>query len=98
MIHAQHGFIKKHAVTLVADITMLVNKCPAIGLMPTQLKHAIISPLLKKAGFDPADLNNFRPITSIPFLAKILERVVFDQLQHHMEINNLFFPRHPIGI
>ena len=83
-------FYKKHAVTLVADITMLVNKCLAIGLMPTQLKHAIISPLLKKAGLDPANLNNFRPITSIPFLAKILERVVFDQLQHHMEIDNLF--------
>ncbi len=48
--------------------------------MPSSLKHAVVEPLLKKPGLDPSVLQNFRPISKLPFIAKILENVVFRQL------------------
>ncbi len=38
------------------------------------------------------DFNNFHPISNLPFLAKILERVVASQLCSHLTTNNLFEP------
>ena len=35
-------------------------------------------------------LNNFRPVSSLPFISKILERVVLAQLQSHLSENSLF--------
>ena len=43
-----------------------------------------MTPILKKQGLDANDLRNFRPISSLPFVSKILERVVFLQLQSHL--------------
>uniref|UniRef100_A0A3Q2WT37 Reverse transcriptase domain-containing protein n=1 Tax=Haplochromis burtoni TaxID=8153 RepID=A0A3Q2WT37_HAPBU len=51
--------------------------------VPSSLKTAIITPILKKNGSDPSNLNNFRPISNLPFLAKILEKIVAAQVHRH---------------
>ena len=54
-------------------------------------KQAIVTPLLKKSGLDPNDLKNFRPVSNLPFISKILEKVVLTrQLQKHLSENELF--------
>jgi hypothetical protein len=53
------------------------------------LKQAIVNPNLKKSGLDCNCLKNFRPISNLPFLSKILEKVVLSQLQKHLCENNL---------
>ena len=35
------------------------------------------------------DLNNFRPVSNLPFLSKILEKVVLAQLESYLSRNNL---------
>ena len=55
----------------------------------TVLKPARVKPLLKKPGLDVDDLNNFRPVSNLPFLSKILEKVVRAQLESHLSRNNL---------
>lgn len=60
------------------------------GIVPRKLKRAILTPLLKKLGLDAFDLANYRPISAIPFLAKILEQVVFRQIQAFFEESGLF--------
>ena len=45
--------------------------------------------LLKKSGLDVNDLKNFRPVSNLPFLSKILEKVVLAQLESHLSRNNL---------
>ena len=43
------------------------------GIVPSSLKNAIIKPILKKPGLDIECLSNYRPISQLPFISKILE-------------------------
>ncbi len=58
--------------------------------MPPELKTAVIRPHLKKPTLDPEVLANYRPISNLPFLSKVLEKIVAAQLQTHLKQNNLF--------
>jgi hypothetical protein len=55
------------------------------GYFPESFKHAIITPLLKKDHLDPDQLNNYRPVSNLSFLSKLLERVAQSQLQRHLD-------------
>ena len=48
--------------------------------------------MLKKASLDPEILINYRPVSNLPYLSKIVERVVAGQIRHHMDDNNLNNP------
>ena len=48
-----------------------------------------MTPILKKPRLDANDLRNFRPVSNLPFVSKILERVVLLQLQSHLCTNSL---------
>ncbi len=50
---------------------------------------AAVTLVLKKHGSDIAEMSNYRPISNLPFLAKVLERVVLSQLQIHLYTNSL---------
>ncbi len=50
---------------------------------------AVIKPLIKKTQLDPKDLVNYRPISNLPFLSKILEKVTSSQLYSFLEKNNI---------
>ena len=58
-------------------------------LCPPALSH-LVTPILKKQGLDASDLRSFRPVSNLPFVSKILERVVLLQLQSHLCANGLF--------
>uniref|UniRef100_A0A8D0A5Q8 Reverse transcriptase domain-containing protein n=1 Tax=Sander lucioperca TaxID=283035 RepID=A0A8D0A5Q8_SANLU len=65
--------------------------CP-LETVPSAFKTAAVTPILKKPGLDPSSLNNYRPISNLPFLSKTLERIVASQLQTHLHGNNQFEP------
>ncbi len=69
---------------------MIINQSLQSGHVPSALKTAIIRPLLKKPTFDPQTLANYRPISNLPFLSKVLEKVVARHLQDHLKCNNIF--------
>ena len=54
-----------------------------------QPKQAIVTPLLKKAGLDAADMANYRPVSNLTFLSKTVERVVAKQLNGYLAANGL---------
>ena len=58
------------------------------GIVPPELKHAIISPILKKINNHNL-LNNYRPISQLPTIAKILEKIVSNQLNNYLLTNKL---------
>ena len=62
------------------------------GIVPPDLKTAIVKPLLKKPSLDKNLLKNYRPISNLPFLSKILEKVVLHKLLSHLQENNLSNP------
>ena len=73
----------------VPVITELVNQSFSTGVFPTELKRAVITPLLKKATLDKNVLQNYRPVSSLPFVAKVVEKIAAKRLTHHLDTNNL---------
>lgn len=73
-----------------ALITQIVNHSLQSGNVPPAFKTTVISGLLKKPTLDPEVLTNYRPIPNLPFLSKVLEKVVSVQLQEQLNQNNLF--------
>ena len=60
--------------------------------MPSALKTAFVTPIPKRQGmneYDVEDLKNYRPITNLSFCSKVLERVVAQQLSHHLSQHQL---------
>ena len=55
----------------------------------TSFKTASVTPIFKKPSLDPKELNNYRPMSNLPFLNKILERAIANQLHQHMSIHEL---------
>ena len=81
--------IKEFANDLVPFITMLFNKSISTGYFPESFKVAEITLILKKSSLDASIVSNYRLISNLPFLSKLLERAVNDQLQTHIEAANL---------
>ncbi len=78
--------------SLCPAVLSIVNDSLGTGVVPAALKTAALTPVPKKHNADLDNLNNYRPISNLPFLAKILERVVALQLHNHLIVNNLFEP------
>ena len=73
-------------------ITKLVNLSLVEGIFPSSFKSALVRPLIKKPSLSPDDLNNYRPISNLNFVSKILEKVVALRVQSHLSSNALFPP------
>ena len=70
---------------LLPVITKLFNLSLSSGHVPESFKTSLLLPLLKKPNLDPNGLNNYRPIANLPFIGKVLERIVTSQLKAHLE-------------
>ncbi|XP_072022865.1 uncharacterized protein [Amphiura filiformis] len=65
-------------------LTCIVNKSLSSGKFPASLKHAHVIPLLKKVNLDVDNLANFRPISNLAYLGKLIERAAVAQLQTYL--------------
>ena len=63
------------------NIATIVNNSLKQAIFPESLKQAIIIPSLKKDSLDVNELSNYRPIANLPFLSKIVEKVIVSQLE-----------------
>lgn len=80
-------FIKDSLYATASYLTCIINTSIVTGIFPSSWKHAIVVPLFKSG--DTNDLNNYRPISLLPILSKILEKVVAGQLTQFLETNKL---------
>ena len=71
-------------------MTSIINDSLKSGDFPSIYKPAIVTPLLKKPSLDPNDLKNYRPVSNLSFMFKILEKVVASQLMSHLNRHTLF--------
>jgi hypothetical protein len=74
---------------LVPIVTSIINDSLSTGVVPDVYKIAKVHPLLKKTDLDPDNMKNYRPVSNLPLLSKLLERVVLIQLQDHIKRNGL---------
>ena len=70
----------------------IVNRSFETSEVPAELKHAHIKPRLKKSSLDPELLSNYRPVSNLPFISKIMEKVVNTRVEQHLLENNLHDP------
>ena len=61
-------------------IATIVNTSLTSGVFSGNLKNALLRPLLKKATLEVTVLKNFRPVSNLSYLSKLIERVVCKQL------------------
>jgi len=59
------------------------------GRLPISQLHAIVTPLLKKLGLDTADMSNYRPLSNLDFMSKVVERAVAIWLNNYLAGNDL---------
>ena len=71
-------------------IRLIINKSLMTGIYPDQLKIAIVTPIYKGKDSDPHDFGNYRPISLLPTISKIFEKVAHKQLYDYMTKHNLF--------
>ncbi len=68
--------------------THIINTSLLTGIFPTTFKQARVTPLLKKPTLNTSLIENYRPVSLLPFIAKTLERVVFNQVSLFLSQNN----------
>ena len=70
-------------------LTILINQSLTTGIFPDKFKIAKITPLIKKANI--LDIDNFRPISLLASVSKVVEKCVFSQLYTYFENNKLLY-------
>ena len=75
--------------SIVSVITMITNTSLDEAVMPRPLKHAIVCPSLKKPSLDKDNLSNYRPVSNITQLSKVLEKVVALRIMTHVSYQQM---------
>lgn len=69
-------------------LAYLINLSFEQGCYPSALKFSIVKPIYKKG--DSTQLNNYRPITLVPVISKIFERIMYDRIYNFLNKHNIF--------
>ncbi len=70
---------------VIDPLLTIINSSLSLVYIPKPFKLAVVKPLIKNTQLDPKDLVNYRPISNLPFLSKILEKLVSSQLYSFLE-------------
>ena len=87
-------FLKDGADILTIPITQLCNLSIKLSHFPKDCKVAKLKPLYKKG--TKTDPKNFRPISLLPIVSKIIGKVIHDQTMNYLTENNILY-RHQSG-
>jgi len=78
------ALFKQCSDELSVIIANLANRSFATGQFPASMKSGLVTPLIKKPGLDVSDYKNFRPITNLSTVSKLLERLALARLKPHI--------------
>ncbi|CAK1602723.1 unnamed protein product [Parnassius mnemosyne] len=79
--------IKRAKNSLIPPITYMCNLCLKTGVFPDILKRALVHPIHKSGDRDSVE--NYRPISVLSALSKILEKVLNFRLTNFLKHNNI---------
>ena len=85
--HINAKIFKKSFVSILPQLCYLFNLCINQGIFPKALKIGVIKPIYKNGDDDV--FSNYRPISMLPVLSKLLEKLIYEQLLEHFLQNNL---------
>ena len=73
--------------SILKPLLHFFNRCLITGIFPSTLKVAIIKPIFKSG--DTSQVNNYRPISILPVMSKVLEKLIYCRLTNHLNQNNI---------
>ena len=79
--------LKQAGPTIIKPLHYIINLSISSGVFPDSWKTGCITPLYKEG--DASDPNNYRPISILPCLGKLCERIIHTQLYQYFADNNL---------
>lgn len=86
----QIRFIKMICPFMINHLTHILNSCLMSSVFPHNWKLAKVVPVAKKPKANSA--NDFRPISILPCLSKVLEKVLALQIRSHLDQHSLLYP------
>ena len=83
--------LKKIVSVIKKPLCVIFNKSLRQGIYPNLMKIAKVIPLFKSG--DRKIPDNYRPISLLPVISKVLEKIVYVRMLRHMDDNNIVYPR-----
>ena len=80
-------FLKEGASVLKAPLCKLFNLSLQKCIFPTDWKNANVTPVLKKNS--PSNIGNYRPISLLSVIGKVMERCIYKHVYNYMLDNNI---------
>ena len=81
--------LMNHLPAVIDIILHIVNLSISTCIFPSSCKSSIVIPVIKKPGLDSELLKNYRPVSNLSFLSKIIEEVISTQLVTYIVDNGL---------
>ncbi len=81
-------FLRVALSIILPFLTCIITTSIATCVFPATSNHALVVPLDKIGDRDC--INNYRPVSILPIMSKVLEKIVTKQLSHFLESNKLF--------
>ena len=78
------------AAGISESLTSLFNASLRSGEMPREWKSAHVTPVHK--GGDVESAENYRPVSVLPVVVKVFEKLVHHQVYSHLQENNILHP------
>jgi hypothetical protein len=76
---------------LLKPLAHIINCSISTGVVPSEMKIAKITPVFKAD--DKYELNNYRPISVLPYFTKICEKVVFNRTMDFLVKCNILYEK-----
>ena len=86
--HIPISIFKNIKELIAPTLIKLINSSFHLGIFPNSMKKARVTPILKKG--DSKLCSNYRPISSLPFLSKIYERLMANRIVSFFNKHSLF--------
>ena len=81
--------LMSHLPTIIDTIMRIINLCLSTSVFPASFKSAVVLHLIKKPGLDPQVFKNYRPVSNLSFLSKLIEKVISSRILKHIADNEL---------
>ena len=84
-------YLKKLYTGIVSPCVHIINLSLSTGIIPESMKLAKVVPIFKNSGSAEV-MKNYRPVSLLPVLSKVLERIVYNRLFKYLVKNKLLHP------
>jgi len=84
-----NNLLKHIKFQVIKPLTLIINQCITVGIVPDDMKIAKVLPIYKKG--ENVMFGNYRPVSLLPSLSKVFERIIHNQLYQYFVDNQLFY-------